>query len=48
MKETWRELITRMTWPQFREWVLDHDPLQTVNLPWWKGEYDRIREESAQ
>ena len=47
MTMTWKALALSSTWPEFRDWVLDRDCLQTVNLPWWKEQYNRLRAEET-
>jgi len=41
--KTWRQAANELTWAEFREALLDTDCLQTVNIPWWKGQYEKLR-----
>jgi hypothetical protein len=41
--KTWREAAETLTWVEFREAILERDPLQTVNLPDWRAFYERLR-----
>jgi hypothetical protein len=41
--KTWRQAANELTWKEFREAILDTDCLQTVNIPWWKEQYEKLR-----
>jgi len=43
--KTWREAAQSLTWPEFRDALLDNNPLEIVNLPWWKEQYQKLRDE---
>ena len=45
-RKTWREVCSAMTWPEFRDWVLDQNPLETVNMPEWKNLWQECQENS--
>lgn len=45
-RETWGEKANRLTWPEFRDWILDRNALEIVNMDDWKRIYDSARGET--
>jgi len=43
-EKSWRQVANELTWEQFRDAILDTDCLQTVNIPWWKEQYEKLRD----
>ena len=41
--KTWQQAVNELTWEEFREAILETDCLQTVNVAWWKEQYDKLR-----